>query len=111
VAADAAAVPFVHDHHCHLGNRGARLADVASHPDPAPGAVERGDRLVVVVVGLGETAQVGRGQPALATQEAQPAALAAQPFEAVHEQRLVRAAHRTQRTSARALACAAEERL
>ena len=62
-------------------------------PTPRPlGGAEGAERLVVVVVHVGEVAQLRRGQGVLGAQEPHLAGPGAQPGEAVRQQRRVGAA-------------------
>jgi len=62
LGAEPAALPVVDDGEGDLGGvRVARVADVTSDADAAPGGVgQRAERFVVMVVDVGEVAQLGR---------------------------------------------------
>jgi hypothetical protein len=55
--------------------------------------IEHAERLVVVVIDVGEVAQFRRGQAVLPVQEPHPAGSVAQPGEAVGQQRSVSGLH------------------
>jgi hypothetical protein len=88
LGAQPAALPLVDDGDGNFGGfRVLRVPDVAGDAQaPAVDGIEGRQRLVIVVVDLGEVAQLGSGQLGSARQEPQPAGFDTQAAEAVGEQ-------------------------
>ena len=94
--AESPALPFVHDGDGDLG--GLRVLpgpDIPGDAHATPVArIHRAERLMVVMVDLGEAAQLHRGQFLLYRQEPQLARSSTQPGEAVGQQRSISALDR-----------------
>src|SRR6266516_618087 len=93
LGAQSPALPVVDDGDGDLGGLWVfSVADVAGDAHAAPvGVVQRAERLVIVVVDLGEVAQLRGGQFFLSCQEPHLAGSGTEPCEAVGQQRRVSA--------------------
>ncbi len=94
--AQPAALRVVGDRHRRLGEAAIlAVAHEAGHADPAPvGGVERDQRLVVVVVDLGQVRELGVGEPGLRREEPAIARLGAQALERLRQRAAVLGHHR-----------------
>jgi hypothetical protein len=97
-SSEPAALPLVGDGYGNLGQLGVvARADVAGDADQVSArAVDRDDRLVVVVIDVDEVLELGLRQSRLRGEEPAVARLRAEPLEAGGQERLVLGAYRPQ---------------
>ena len=95
LVAQPAALPVISDRDGDFGRvRVSFVPDVTGHSDAAPVTIQCAERLVVMVVDVGEVAQLGRRQLVLDGEEPHPAGSSTQPGEALGQERSITATDR-----------------